>query len=260
MPLTQVQIEAYRANGVLAPIRIHDAAGAANVRAQFDALEATEGRETAQIGLLDRHFDQRFIRELATHPKILDCAEALLGPDILLLATHFFCKYGDGERFVAWHQDAAYWGLEPPVTLTAWYAVDDSDRENGCMQALPGTHRDGRREHGKATTAGNLLSINQEVPVTEEELRSAVDLQLRAGEISLHDGWLIHGSLPNHSNRRRCGLTLRYVPAHVRQVNANSTGKTWRAILVRGKNREANWPGAEEFKSLFGETDRAVKE
>src|SRR5271165_5811840 len=139
MLLPQEQVKGYQTIGFLAPIRILDDVEAAHIRDQFDALEALEGREKAQIGLLDRHFDQRFIWQLATHPKILDCAEALLGPNILLLATHFFCKYGGGERFVAWHQDATYWGLEPPVTLTAWYAVDESDRQNGCMQALPGT-------------------------------------------------------------------------------------------------------------------------
>ena len=194
MLLTEDQIQTYQRQGFLLPLRVLDAGDADKVRAQFNALEAAEGREKAQIGLLDRHFDRRFIWELATHPQILDCVESLLGPNLLLLATHFFCKYSGGERFVAWHQDATYWGLEPPLTVTAWYAVDDSNRENGCMQALPGTHRNGIRAHGKSATSGNLLSINQEVPVTEEEEQAAVDLELRAGEISLHDGSTIHGS------------------------------------------------------------------
>jgi len=197
-------------------------------------LEAETGREKAEIGLLDRHFDQAFIRELATCPAILDCVESLIGPDILLLATHFFCKYGEGAKYVAWHQDVTYWGLEPPCALTVWYAVDDSDRENGCMRVLPGTHRGGIRTHGKADAAGNLLSVNQEVPVTPDEEAGAVDLILRAGEVSIHDGAAIHGSMPNRSARRRCGLTLRYVPTSVKPVTLNSMGKTWRAVLVRG--------------------------
>jgi ectoine hydroxylase-related dioxygenase (phytanoyl-CoA dioxygenase family) len=53
--------------------------------------------------------------------------------------------------------------------------------------------------------------------------------------MSLHDGALIHGSLPNRSPRRRCGLTLRYVPAYVRQVSENSLGGRWKAISVRAK-------------------------
>src|SRR4051794_12012595 len=83
----------YHLNGFAAPLRIHDARSAETARRAFDALEAAEGRERCQIGLLDRHFDQTFVWELATHPAILDAVEAAIGPDIMLLATHFFCKY-----------------------------------------------------------------------------------------------------------------------------------------------------------------------
>ena len=209
-------------------------AEAEHIRHLFDELEAKEGRERAQIGLLDRHFDEPFIMALATKPDVLDCVEALIGPNILLLATHFFCKYGADTKYVAWHQDVTYWGLEPPNALTVWYAVDDSDTANGCMRVIPGSHLKGIREHGKADASGNLLSINQEVCVSESEAESAVALELCAGEASIHDGMTIHCSLPNRSTRRRCGLTLRYVPTSVKPVAANSNSKKWTAILVRG--------------------------
>src|SRR5262249_21741949 len=157
MTLTEQQVKDYRVNGYLSGIPILNQAKADGIRVQFDALEAQEGREKARIGLVDRHFDQPFIRELATRPEILDAFEALLGPNLFLLATHFFCKYGQEEKFVAWHQDVTYWGLEPPTALTVWYAIDDSDVENGCMRVIPGSHRDGIREHGKSDIAGNLL-------------------------------------------------------------------------------------------------------
>jgi Protein involved in biosynthesis of mitomycin antibiotics/polyketide fumonisin len=220
----------YETQGYLTGLRAADSPQANHYRGLFDQLEAEEGREKARIGLLDRHRDQPFIFEIGTNPAILSAVRAILGPDILLLATHFFCKYGRDEKFVAWHQDVTYWALDPPIALTAWYAVDDSDIENGCMRVIPGSHRDGVREHGKAGTTGILLSINQEVPVTEDEERSAVDLVLKAGEFSLHDGALIHGSLPNRSDRRRCGLTLRYIPASVKIVGTPSPGRTWQPI------------------------------
>ena len=242
MGLTAEQAEAYRTNGYLTGLTILGEADATVVRKQFDVLEAEVGRERAAIGLLDRHFDQRFIWHLATRKQVLDCVESLIGPNILLLATHFFCKYGSGAKYVAWHQDATYWGLEPPEALTVWYAVDGSDRENGCMRVLPGTHHGGIRKHGTAGAEGNLLSINQEVDVTEAEEARAVDLVLRAGQASIHDGAAIHGSLPNCSDRRRCGLTLRYVPTSVRPAGVNSMGQEWRAILVRGTDTEHHFP------------------
>ena len=242
MPLSDEQVKAYDRDGFLGGIRIADDAAAARYRELFDRLEAAEGREKCAIGLLDRHVDQPFIWELATHTRILDCMESLVGPDILLLATQFFCKYGQDGKFVAWHQDLTYWGLEPPLAVTAWYAIDDSDCGNGCMRVIPGTHRGGIREHGKAERQGNLLSINQSVSVRAEDEARAVDLVLTAGEISIHHGELVHGSLPNCSGRRRCGLTMRYVPPHVKPVRPNSRGEYWQATLVRGRDTHQNFP------------------
>jgi ectoine hydroxylase-related dioxygenase (phytanoyl-CoA dioxygenase family) len=233
--LTPEQSEFYRANGFLTGLTVVGAEEAVAYREQFDALERRLGPEQTRIGLIDRHFDEPFIMELATKPAILDAVEALIGPNVLLLATHFFCKYGQDSKWVAWHQDVTYWGLEPPTAITAWFAVDDSDAENGCMRVIPGSHLGGLRAHGKSDREGNLLSINQEALVRPEEEREAIDLPLHAGQISLHDGALVHGSLPNRSSRRRCGLTLRYIPAHVREVVQNpSTGPRWKTLLVRG--------------------------
>ncbi len=231
----------YETNGYLTQIEVVPPAQVADIRTHFDTLEVEVGREQARIGLLDRHFDTEFIWQLATTPTVLDIVEELLGANVFLLATHFFCKYGQEEKFVAWHQDVTYWGLEPPTAHTVWLAIDDSDRENGCMRVLPGTHQGGIRTHGKSEQVGNLLSINQEVFVTPEEEQSAVDLELKAGQASVHDGALIHGSLPNRSNRRRCGLTLRYIPTSVRQTITNSTGKRWSPILVRGVDAEKHF-------------------
>ncbi|MEM7133779.1 MAG: phytanoyl-CoA dioxygenase family protein [Chloroflexota bacterium] len=248
MTLTPQQAEQYKTQGYFSPIDVFGEDEANQYRGHFDHLETKVGKETAQIGLVDYHFQERFIWDLATHPKILDAIEAIVGPNFYLLATHFFNKYGTGpdtEAFVAWHQDVTFWGLEPPYAITAWYAVDDSDQENGCMQVVPATHVNGIQEHGKSAAAGNLLSINQEVSITPEQLNTVADLPLKAGQMSLHDGTLVHGSLPNRSTRRRCGLTLRYVPTWVKQTERNSYDKRWNAILIRGEDPEKNFEEVE---------------
>ena len=240
--ITSDQVQAFDEQGYLTGIDIHDANKAARCRAAFDELEAREGKENCEIGLQGRHIDQRFTWELASEVKILDWIEALIGPDILVLSTHFFCKYPTAEKqkFVAWHQDVTYWGLDPPYALTAWYAIDDSDVDNGCMRVVPGTHRDGVVEHDKSARPGNLLSINQEVAFEVDDTK-AVDLILKAGQISIHHGHLIHGSNPNLSARRRCGLTIRFCPPNVKPINANSLGTPWPAVLARGEDRFKNF-------------------
>ena len=108
MTATQPVASRFETEGYVSGIRVLEPSEADEIRRQFNALEAIEGRERCQIGLLDRHFDQRFVWELASHPAILDAVEAVLGPDVMLLATHFFCKYPapptthHPERFVAW--------------------------------------------------------------------------------------------------------------------------------------------------------------
>ena len=65
----------------------------------------------------------------------------------------------------------------------------------------------------------------------------AVDLELNAGEISLHHVRLIHGSPPNPSNQRRIGYAIRYIPTHLHQLySLNDT-----ATLVRGEDRFNNF-------------------
>src|SRR5687768_12239070 len=93
MDSTESLVGAFEAEGYVTGVQVLDGAGADAIRRQFDALEAAEGRKKCQIGLLDRQFDQRFVWDLATHPVILDAVSAVLGPDVMLLATHFFCKY-----------------------------------------------------------------------------------------------------------------------------------------------------------------------
>ena len=64
-----------------------------------------------------------------------------------------------------------------------------------------------------------------------------VDVALKAGQISIHSDLLLHGSGPNPSDRRRCGLTMRYIDANVRNLaNWNKY-----AVLICGQDRHGHW-------------------
>ena len=212
----------YQQDGVLFPIDLFSDDEIAGYRREFDRLDQTEGVDRPQARNRQRQFDLEFVWRMASHPTLIALMQELMGPDLLLLATDFFVKYGNPETkaFVAWHQDVTYWGLEPPDAHTAWIAVDDSDIENGCMRVIPGSHRHGIATHGTSQRAGNQLSINQEIPDKLVDSSSALDLELRAGQISVHDGHLFHASQPNRSHRRRCGMTVRFVRPNVQAENS----------------------------------------
>ena len=102
------------------------------------------------------------------------------------------------------------------------------------MQFLPGTHKMGHLEWQTSVDP----AVNPQEILDAENLGKPVLNVLQAGEISLHADMLAHGSEPNSSDRRRCGLTLRYSPLDVRAL----TNWHEQAIICRGSDRSDHWP------------------
>lgn len=103
MALTSKQIGAFETEGFLIGIDVSGPEQVIDTRRAFEEVEARIGHQKCQEGLDNAHFEEAFAWNLATNHCVLDCAESLLGPDILLLGTRVFCKYGPSEEFVAWH-------------------------------------------------------------------------------------------------------------------------------------------------------------
>ena len=138
-------------------------------------------------------------------------------------------------KYVAWHQDASYWPLTPSKTVTIWLAIEDADAGNASMRLLPGSHLRGLLDFEiDDGDASNVL--NQTVKGTASFGRPVANV-LQAGEISLHAGLLLHGSEANDSDRRCCGLTLRYSATEVRAyLDWNQEG-----VVVSGRDRDGHW-------------------
>src|SRR5262249_24702339 len=152
--------------------------------------------------------------DLLTDRRIVACVRDLLGNDVVGWGSHFYCKMPHDGKAVAWHQDASYWPLNPAKAVTAWLAIDDADIENACMRFIPGSHHHGRLTWRPSDAAEHNV-LNQTIENPLQYGREICD-ELKAGEISLHSDLLLHGSRANDSDRRRCGLTLRYCSADVR--------------------------------------------
>ena len=41
------------------------------------------------------------------------------------------------------HQDSTFLSTDPPSVVGLWWALEDSTKQNGCLWALPGSHKDG---------------------------------------------------------------------------------------------------------------------
>ena len=204
--LTKRQIEQYHEEGFIAPIDVMSEDEAASYLVRLEQAEADYPEHLNAENRNNPHLAFKCFDELAHHPIILDAVEDLLGPDFSLWGSVLFAKEPQTQHFVSWHQDATYMGLTPHTFLSPWIALTPSNRDNGCMTMLPGTHRNGVRSHDETFAEDNILTRGQNIPDIDED--SGVDLILRPGQMSIHHALTIHGSQPNHSDKRRIGFTL----------------------------------------------------
>src|SRR4051812_19306297 len=117
--LTSAQVEAFERDGFLSPIRAISAAQAAEVRRRLEEYEAETGQTTEQTLHMKSHIYFKWLWELSHNAAIKGAFEDLLGPDLLVLASRFWIKDPQDRRFVTWHQDVAYFGLDPELLVTA---------------------------------------------------------------------------------------------------------------------------------------------
>lgn len=227
-------VERYERDGYLPGIPLLSREYAETLRAQCEHACATvvrEGDHRQSTTRLKPYLLFPWAAELVRHPALLDMVEALIGPDILVFHTTVWLKDAQSPSFVPWHQDATYFGLAPFEHVTAWVALTPSTRENGCVQILPGSHRDGQRPHRDQPDERALLSRGQTL-AENLDASEAVDLLLEPGEVSFHHTLAKHRSAPNTSAERRIGIGVSYIPAHVRHIGPTRLSAT----LVRGAN------------------------
>ncbi len=160
---------------------------------------------------------------LLRHPKLLDLAEAILGPEVLsnpvqqlrLKPPRRSVSNGVAENSnigtTTWHQDIVALLPEADNTplLTIWVAVTPATEEKGCLLSIPGSHRGGPTLH----CPGKELAAEMYVPLDAEQLDRAVALPVGRGGVVLFDKHNVHCSLPNQSTALRWSLDLRYSPA-----------------------------------------------
>ncbi len=250
--LSAAEAETYRRDGYLIPdYRLPEEKLATLQRALDKLIADNPGVRPEQ--LISIHVDGRnaegtvgskVFLDLAQDPDILDLVEGVLGPDIILWGCAMFCKPpGDGMA-VPMHQDGHYWPIRPLANCTVWIAIEDSDVGNGCLQVVPGSHKAQiQYEHLKET---GHVALSDRIREDAYDPADLVNVELKAGSLSMHDVYMIHGSNPNTSDRRRSGVAIRYMPATshfdraFRTPNSSemvvdfSTRPLW---LVRGEDR-----------------------
>lgn len=164
---------------------------------------------------------------LLTHPKILDVLEYFIGPEIYSNPVNVI-RVKVPERVLAaanqknpqrfhiglaaswWHQDQGVFAddIVGVDLITVWTGLTDSTREMGCLQVVPGSHKQGLSVH-----CSNPDQRRVGIPeMLLGNIRHYVEM--KAGDVYFMHRLTQHGSLPNLSDRVRFSFDLRYQPTH----------------------------------------------
>ena len=170
-------------------------------------------------------------RSLAHHPEMVGIAVELLGPDVTLFQSMLLMKPPRFGGQKVWHQDNAYFRLEPNDVFGYWIALDDATVENGCMHVIPGSHLAGIGKHGGVADDYGLASA----PSGED----AVACVMNTGDALVFHGETYHYTPPNTTDRRRRALQYHYASTHCRP-SKDSPFKSLKAeIIVAGAGAES---------------------
>jgi hypothetical protein len=135
-------------------------------------------------------------------PAFLVPASQLLGGSVRFWHDQLFCKPANHGGVVAWHQDYSYWTRTEPMShLTCWIALDDSDRDNGCLYYVPGSHR--WKLLPVTGLAGNMDEIMTVLSPEQKQAFRPVPIELKRGQCTFHHPLMVHGSYENRSQRQR---------------------------------------------------------
>lgn len=217
---TQI-VDRYQRDGIAFPIPVLSAEEVLAFRAELEAICVNQPKRLDQL-----HMQYSWAYRLASHKAVLDAVEDILGPNILVDGNLVFYKKPRDPRYASWHQDSVYSGWHLTPSVSAWIALTQSKRENGCMRVIPGTHKQGLLEHENIQDP-NLLNRRGERLRMDVDESQAVDVVLRPGEMSLHHTNIVHGSNPNSSDGPRIGFIVRF-------VTNLSTNRDREVMRVRG--------------------------
>jgi non-heme Fe2+,alpha-ketoglutarate-dependent halogenase len=226
--------EQFVRDGILFPIPILSGEELEFYRSALAGMKQHLGLDMERFPSCELYFP--WAHDLAFHPRVLAAVAEILGPDIVSWGTLVLDKPPSSRSYVSWHQDGAYASfLNGSAAVSAWIALTDSTVESGCMRVVLETHRQPVK-HTERCTRDNLLKDGQTVEVTIDENR-VEDVVLKAGEMSLHDANIIHGSNANSSRHNRIGFIARFAAsgtkAGTQVLRAKRDGGYERMSLLR---------------------------
>lgn len=143
------------------------------------------------------------------NPRFVVAASQLLGNKaVRFWHDQLFCKPAFHGGVVAWHQDYSYWTRTIPMQhLTCWVGLDDVDKDNGCLNYIPRSHK--WKLLDKINLAGDMDSLKKILSEDQKkQYDNRVAIEMPKGYGTFHHPLLVHGSYENRSDRPRRAFVI----------------------------------------------------
>ena len=168
-------------------------------------------------GSLIQLLDYPYFSKVIAHNKLYDCFAEFGFEDTVFSSGYLISKPAKSPPLF-WHQD--WWGWDHPSSYTSTVAqffvmiyLQKTDRENGCLRVIPGSHRKEFELLSSLEAHTNELSAyNDPSSIQFQNLDEEVGVEVDVGDVVFGDARLLHGAYGNNSDRERGLLTLWYHP------------------------------------------------
>lgn len=169
---------------------------------------ASSLRENLPLTFLAHEDLRRFVLDL----RMRTLTTEIIGAETRLFADQVLMKPPNFGSAKLYHQDNAYFECDPGYeTITAWIALDDVDKSNGCLHYIDGSHRDPVLEHipipgepHNKVPNPTLIDLSCESPACRPK-----------GSVICHHTHTLHTSHRNESNRWRRGYATHWAGPEV---------------------------------------------
>jgi len=197
--------------------------GEIEVEDEGDAVRKFEG-----LGMVEA--DDVF-RSVAEHDRITDVAAQLLGPNLKLLRSAAMFKPPAVGSEKGFHQDAAYYPIQPMDHVTVWIALDEATTDNGCMNVVPGAHKDGLLGHEAVDYDTDIVIADRDF-----EKSDAIPVPMDAGDALFTHCLVPHFTAPNTTETWRRALIMSYMDARSRFTDSADERPDWvDSVPIRGE-------------------------
>lgn len=171
------------------------------------SIEAIGGRTVRR--LKQAHSRDYVFTQWVQHPAIVTRLRQLLGPDLVCPLAHHNCIMTKEPQFssdTGWHQDIRYWSFTKPELVSVWLALGPEREENGCLQLIPGSHR----QQFSAQAFDEALFFREDLEENQAVLSRRVLAELHPGDVLMFHCRTLHAASRNHTRATKYSVVMTY--------------------------------------------------